>query len=114
MTVLGAHPARLDLYVHPGDPVEFSESVLDGDGTAADLTGWAVAARASAPDGQLLHTFTATVPAPATGVIQVSATPDQTAAWSWPVYAGRLVVTATPPGGSAIPITTGWVRLYRP
>ena len=114
MTVLGAHPARLDLVVHPGDPVEFTESVLDDDGTAADLTSWAVAAVISAPDGQLLHTFTTTVPSPATGVIQVAATSTETAAWRWPVYAGRLVLTATPPGGSAIPITTGWVRLYRP
>lgn len=114
MTVLGQHPARLDLYIHPGDPVDFTVPVLDDAGLAANLTSWTVAATAVAPDGQLLHTFTTTVPTPATGVIEVSATAGQTTGWAWAVYAARLVVTATPPGGSAIPITTGWVRLYRP
>lgn len=114
MTTLGVHPARLDLVVHPGDPVEFSTSVLADDGDVADLTGWAVAATATAPDGQLLHTFTASAPSPTSGVIDVAATPTETAAWAWSVYAARLAVTATPPGGSPLPITTGWVRLYRP
>ena len=112
MTVLGAHPKRLDLYVHPGDPVDFSVPVLDDDAAAVDLSGWTIAAQATAPDGVLLHTFTAT--GSALGVVEVSATESETAAWAWTVYAARLTVTAAPPAGSPIPITSGWVRLYRP
>lgn len=112
MTVLGAHPARLDLYVHPGDPVDFSIPVLADDDTSPDLSGWTIAATATASDGQLLHTFTTS--GSAGGLIEASATATETGAWAWTPYAARLVVTAAPPAGAAIPIATGWIRLYRP
>lgn len=111
MTVIGAHPARLDLYMHPGDPVDFTVPVLNDDGDAADLSGWTAAARATAPDGNVLHVFTATV---GVGQVEVSAEVEETAAWQWSVYAAHLVVTATAPGSAPIPLTTGWLRLYRP
>ena len=111
MTVLGVHPARLDLYVHPGDPIDFTVPVLNAAGAAQDLTGWAVAATASAPDGTVLHTFTASISGTS---IRVTATTAQTTAWQWSNYAARLVVTGAPPTESAIEICVGWIRLYRP
>lgn len=111
MTVLGQHPARLDLYLHPGDPIDFSVPVLDAAGAAQDLTGWTVAATAAAPDGTVLHDFQ---PSAGATSIRVTATTAQTRAWAWSVYAARLVVTATPPTEAAIEICVGWIRLYRP
>ena len=111
MTVLGAHPARLDLYVHPGDPIDFTVPVLDGDGAAQDLSGWSVAATATSPDGTVLHTFTATIDDTS---IRVQATTAETRAWAWSVYAARLVVTGTPVSEAAVELAVGWIRLYRP
>lgn len=110
MTALGAHPARLDLYVHPGDPIDFGVPVLDAAGASVTISGWAVAATVTAPDGTLLHNFSPTV---SSNQIRVAATSTQTAAWAWQVYAGRLLVTATPPGDGPVPVVSGWVRLYR-
>lgn len=110
MTVFGAHPQRLDLYVHPGDPIAVSMPVLNAAGAAQPLSGWAAAATVTAPDGQLLHDF---APAIVSDQIQVVATPQQTAAWAWPVYAARLTITATPSGGGPMPVALGWIRLYR-
>lgn len=110
MTVFGAHPQRLDLCVHPGDPIAVSMPVLNSSGVAQPLTGWTAAATVKAPDGQLLHDFN---PAIVSDQIQVVATSLQTAAWAWPVYAARLTVTATPSGGAPMPVTLGWIRLYR-
>lgn len=113
MTILGAHPTRLDLYIHPGDPIDFTVAVLD----AADAipggwpSGWAATATATAPDGTVLHTFTTTL---ATATVEVAATGAETGAWAWNVYAARLAVTITPPAGAAVPIGLGWIRLYRP
>lgn len=112
MTVLGAHPARLDLAVHSGDPVDFTVTVLDDTGGAVDLSGWDVSATATAADGTVLHNFTTT--GSSAGVVEAAATEVETAAWAWSVYAARLVVSVTPPGGSPIPQTVGWIRLYRP
>lgn len=112
MTVLGAHPARLDLYVHAGDPVDVGVPVLDGDGVEiTDLTGWACAAVATGADGTVLHDFAPTI---VSGKVRVAATSTATAAWAWIGYAARLTVTATPPAGAPAPLTLGWVRLYRP
>lgn len=111
MTVLGAHPARLDLYVHPGDPIDFGVPVLDAAAAAVSLAGWACTATVTAPDGAVLHDF---APAVVSNQIRVTAGPAVTAAWAWPVYAGRLLVTATAPSGGPVPVMTGWVRLYRP
>lgn len=111
MTALGTHPQRLDLYVHPGDDIDFTVPVLDAAGAAQSLSGWTLAATATAPDGTLLHTFTTAVSGTS---IHVTATGTQTAAWAWTVYAARLIVTGTPVAGAAIELATGWIRLYRP
>lgn len=111
MTILGAHPQRLDLAVHPGDEVNFTVSVLNAAGAAQDLTGWTVAATATDPNGVLLHDFTTTIVGTS---IRVFASTAQTRAWLWPVYAARLVVTGTPPSEAAVDIANGWIRLYRP
>lgn len=113
MTALGAHPQRLDLVVHSGDPVDATIPVHDADGNVPTgwPTGWSVAAQAVGPAGEVLHTFAPTTTATA---IRLSATPAQTLLWTWPVYAARLVATITPPAGAASPITLGWIRLYRP
>src|ERR1044072_8012860 len=111
MTVLGAHPARLDLYIHPGDPIDFGVPVLDGDGEAQDLSGWETAATVTAPDGTLLHTFSTSI---SDTSIRVQATTAETRAWLWSVYAGRVVVTGTPVSEAAVELATGWLRLYRP
>lgn len=111
MTVLGAHPQRLDLYIHPGDPIAIAMPVLTGAGAAQSLSGWTAAATVKAPDGQLLWDFAPTI---VTDQIQITATSVQTATWAWPVYAGRLIVTGTPSGGGPVPVALGWVRLYRP
>ena len=110
MTVLGAHPARLDLVIHPGDPVDFSVPVLDSAGAAQNLSGWTVAATASSPDGAVLQIFTAVVSGTS---VRVTATTAQTRAWAWPGYAARLVVTGAPPAEAAAELATGWIRLYR-
>lgn len=113
MTVLGAHPARLDLVVHTGDPVDFTVPVLDTLGVTPSgwPSGWTAAATATAPDGTVLHTFTATL---TSTTVEVAATGAQTAAWAWSAYAARLKVTVTPPAGAAETVGLGWVRLYRP
>lgn len=110
MTVLGTHPARLDLTVHPGDPVDFTVPVLDAAGVAVDLSGWTLAVTATGPDGQVLHSFTPTVD----GGVRAAADSAVTAAWAWAPYAARLTVTGTPPAGGPVPIAAGWIRLYRP
>jgi hypothetical protein len=109
-TTLGAHPARLDLYVHPGDPIDFGVPVLDASDAAQDIDGWEATATVTAPDGTLLHDFS---PSISEDQVRVTAGPEVTTAWTWQVYAGRLLVTVTAPGGGPVPLVTGWVRLYR-
>jgi hypothetical protein len=109
MTVIGAHPQRLDLYVHAGDPVDVAIPVADSLGVAVSLSGWTCAARAYDPSGTVLWDFSPTI---VSNQIRVTATSAQTATWTWLPYAARLVVTATPPAGAPMPITTGWIRFY--
>lgn len=111
MTVLGAHPDRLDLTVHPGDTIGFAVPILDETGATVPLAGWSCAATATAPDGTVLHDFAPTIVSDA---IRVAATSAETAAWRWALYAARLTVTATPPSDSPAEILVGWIRLYRP
>jgi len=111
VTVLGAHPARLDLVVHPGDPVDLLVPVLDGDGEAQDLSGWSVAAPATDPNGTVLHNFTTAISGTS---VEVSASTAETRAWAWSGYAARLVVTGTPVAEAAVELAVGWIRLYRP
>lgn len=110
MTEIGAHPARLDLTVHAGDPVDTLVAVLESDGDSQSLDGWTVTAKALDPtNGTVLHTFTTTGVA---GSIRITATPAETRAWSWTYYAVPLEVTAAPPAGAASPITAGLLRFY--
>jgi len=109
LTEHGYHPQRLDLTVHAGDPIDEAIPVLDGLGAAVSLAGWSATARAEQVDGTVLHTFT---PSIVSDQIHVAATSAQTAAWTWPVYAARLTVTATPPAGSPFPLVQGWIRFY--
>jgi methenyltetrahydromethanopterin cyclohydrolase len=110
VTVLGAHPARLDEVVHAGDPVDTLVAVLESDGDPQSLAGWTVAAQALSPLNEaVLHTFTTAIVGTS---IRVTATPTETRAWTWPHYAVRLEVTATPPSGAASPIASGWLRFY--
>lgn len=111
MAVIGQHPIRLDLVVHPGDPVDVSVSVLDASNAAVSLTDWTCTAVVTAADGTLLHDFS---PSIVSDAIEFTAGATVTAAWAWSVYAARLTVTGTPPGGGPVPIATGWVRLYKP
>ena len=113
MTILGAHPTRLDLCIHPGDPIDVRVPVLDGAGATPNTwpTGWTAAAIATSPDGQLLWSFTPTFTSTA---VEIAATPAETGTWAWTGYAARLVATVTPPGGAASEIAVGWIRLYRP
>jgi hypothetical protein len=111
MTELGGHPARLDLYVHAGDPIDFTAPVLAADGSAVSLAGWSAAAVATDPAGSVLHDFAPTI---ASDLIRVQASSAQTLAWRWSVYAARLVITATPSAGSPVEVAVGWIRLYRP
>jgi hypothetical protein len=105
----GVHPQRLDLTVHAGDEIDESIPLLDGLGAEVSLAGWSVAARAEHVDGQVLYDFAPTIES---NEIRVVATSAQTGAWTWPVYAARLVVTATPPSGAARTYAAGWIRFY--
>lgn len=109
MTVtLGAHPTRIDIDVHAGEPVDFTVPVLDAAGVAQSLSGWSAAAqvRASA-DGPVLHTFTTTIDGTA---VRVTATAAATAAWTWP--AGQWDLVLTSPTSVPHVICAGWVRVY--
>jgi hypothetical protein len=109
MTEFGSHPRRLDLDVHAGDPVDVAIPVLDGAGAAVSLSGWTATARALDPGGSVLWDFSPTI---VSDQIRVAATAAQTRTWAWQPYAARLVVSATPPAGAAMPITNGWIRFY--
>jgi hypothetical protein len=111
VTVVGAHPARLDLDVHPGDPIDVGVPVVDAAGVAVSLAGWTAGATATDAGGAVLHNF---APAIVSDEIRVAATGAQTGVWLWSAYAARLVVTATPPAGSPVEVAVGWIRLYRP
>ena len=111
MTEFGAHPQRLDLTVHAGDPISISIPVIDSLGVAQSLSGWSASAQAVDASGAMLYDFAASI---VSDTIRVAATPAQTGAWNWPGYAARLVVTGTPSGGSPTEIAVGWIRLYRP
>lgn len=109
--VIGTHPTRLDLYVHPGDPIDFTVPVLDADGALVDVSTWSATATAALPGGVILHDFAPTVSADG---VRVVATEAQTRAWDWAVRAARLNVAIVAPGAAAARLCLGWIRLYRP
>lgn len=109
ITEIGAHPQRLDLTVHAGDPIAIAIPVLDATGATEPLAGWAASAKIIDAGGTTLWDFAPTI---VSDTIRVTATPAQTGSWAWQVYTARLVVTATPPSEGPVPIVLGWVRFY--
>jgi hypothetical protein len=110
MTQIGAHPQRLDLVVHAGDPIDVGIPVYDSSGATVTLSGWTASAHALDLNGTVLWDFT---PSIVSNQIRLVATSAQTGAWSWSPYAVQLVVTATPAAGAPVPVTNGWIRFYR-
>lgn len=107
---LGAHPPRIDLVVHAGEPVDFTVPVLDDAGVAVpSLSGWTAAAQIrTAPDSP---TVLATLTAAVVGVtVRVTAPVADTAGWTWNTARWDLVLTSP----TAVPhvLCAGWVRIY--
>lgn len=111
MTTLGAHPPRIDLVVHAGEPVDFTVPVLNPDATAVStLAGWSPAAQVRAAAGQpVLAELTCTVSGTA---VQVTAAGADTAAWAWPGSTAQWDLVVTSPAGVPHILCAGWVRLY--
>ena len=111
VVTVGADPARIDIDVYAGEPVDFTVPVPDATGTVQDVTLWTIAAQVRASrSAAILHTFTLT---PGASGVRVAATEAQTAAWAdWPVPSARWDLWVTPPGGDAAPIAVGWVRVH--
>ena len=107
VTTIGGEPARIDLDIAPGEPVDFTQTWTDANGDPQDFTGWTLLARAYPPDSDVpLHTFTTTA---AVGGIQVSE--DDTAGWAdWTIPAARWTLWATSPAGQASLLISGWIR----
>lgn len=110
VTTVGADPARIDIEVYPGEPVDFTVPVPDASGVAQDVSLWTVSAQArAARSSSALHTFTLT---PGASGVQVTVTEDETSAWgAWSVPVARWDLWVTPPGGDATPLVIGWVRV---
>lgn len=110
VTTVGADPARIDIEVYPGEPVDFTVPVPDSAGVAQDVSLWTVSAQArAARSTAVLHTFTLD---PGEDGVTVTVTEDETASWAaWSVPSARWDLWVTPPGGDATPLATGWVRV---
>ena len=105
VTTVGRDPARIDIDVTPGEPVDFTVPVLDAVGQPQPLAGWAIAATVPGR-----HVFTATDVG--AGVVQVYASPEQTAVWAeWLVPSARWSLWLTPPASPPYLFAAGWVRL---
>lgn len=109
MTTVGAHPPKIDLVVHGGEPVDFSVPVLDAArAPVTSLAGWTAAAqiRLSA-DSPVLATLTTAIEG---STVRVTATAAATAAWTWHSGQWDLILTSD----AAVPhiLCAGWVRLY--
>lgn len=111
VTTIGADPARIDIEVVAGEPVDFTVPVGDANGDAQDLTGWTLAAPIRAtPDTPILASLTLTESA---GSVRVTATGDDTAAWAgWRVPVARWALWLTPPASPPYPFAAGWVRVH--
>lgn len=124
LATIGADPARIDIEVYAGEPLDFTVPVFDATGVAQDVTDWTLFAQARpSRSGLLLHTFTLAGVAPTPpiddddegdpGGVRVTATPAQTAAWAgWPVSVARWDLWLTPPAGEPSPFAEGWVRVH--
>ena len=110
MVTIGRHPARIDITLHAGEPIDFTVDVLDKVGADQSLTLWTALAqiRATAdPSAVVLHTFALTL---TTGEVQVTASSVDTAAWTFFAAPWDLVLTA--PAGTKTVHAAGWVRCY--
>jgi hypothetical protein len=110
-TTIGTHPARVDLAVHVGEPVDFTIPVLDAAGVAVtSLTNWTTAAQIRAtPGGAVLATLATAVD----GVtVRVTATAADTTGWSWPASSAPWDLVLTSPALVPHILCAGWVRLY--
>jgi len=118
VTTVGDEPARLDIDVYPGAPIDFTEPVYDAAGAAQDFTGWTLAAQIRASrDASVLHTLTLAAVAPdsdSDGGIRVTVSGADTDTWAdWPVSVARWDLWATAPASEpAPPLLTGWVRIH--
>lgn len=116
VTTVGRDPARVDIETTPGEPVDFTVSVLDGNGAAQSLSGWTLTATAPGR-----HTFTTSVVAPSgtpgtagydPGGVKITATGAQTALWAdWFTPVARWSLWLTPPVSEPYLHAAGWVRL---
>lgn len=109
---IGAEPARIDIDVRAGEPVDFTVPVPGSAGAPRDVSGSITAAQVRAAAGaSLLHTFAASA-GPAG--VRVTATGPATASWGdWPVPVARWDLWVIPPGEPPDLIAAGWVRVYR-
>lgn len=109
VTTVGRNPARVDIETTPGEPVDFTVSVLDATGAPQNLTGWTLSATAHlSRTGTVLYTFTVSRTA---GEVTVTAPGDDTADWvGWPA-AVPWSLWLTPPASQPYLHAAGWVRL---
>jgi hypothetical protein len=108
VTTVGREPARVDVDVTPGEPLNFTVPVLDATGAVQPLAGWALSATVHR-DLAVLHVFTA---AAVTGGVQNTASGAETALWvDWLVPVARWSLWLTPPASEPYLHAAGWVRL---
>lgn len=104
VTTIGRDPARIDVDVTPGEPIDFTVSVLDATGATQSLSGWTLSATVPGR-----HTFTAVAVA---GGVRITAAGAETALWDvWSAPAVRWSLWLTPPASEPYLHAAGWVRL---
>jgi hypothetical protein len=122
VTTIGHDPARIDIDVTPGEPVDLTVPVLDATGAAQPLAGWTLSATVRRdPNAPVLHTFTTAAVAPVgvpgdvgydPGGVRITATGVATELWSeWLVPSARWTLWLTPPADEPYLFAAGWVRL---
>ena len=122
VTTVGRDPARVDVDVTPGEPVDLTVPVLDAAGAVQSLVGWVLSATVRRDaNSPVLHVFaTAVVAASGTpgtagydpGGVQITASGAATALWAqWLVLSARWTLWLTPPASEPYLHAAGWVRL---
>ena len=110
VTTVGREPARVDVDVTPGEPVDLTVPVFDAAGAVQPLAGWVLSAQVRRdPASPVLHTFTT---AAVTGGVQITASGTATDLWAdWLVPSARWTLWLTPPASQPYLFAAGWVRL---
>ena len=109
-TTIGREPARIDIDVTPGEPVDFTAPVLDAAGAAEDLAGWTLLGQIHVGD-TVLYTFITEEAASDSGVT-ITAPGADTEAWAdWSVPSARWSLWLTPPASEPYLFAAGWVRV---